>query len=110
MYEELVRQYGTGNNDVGGADRGVAALDRDEYGQALPYMQPRRTKEINNPNYIRFDLSHQNCKGYGLIGDSAHQPNVDDITSNLAYDRFLGIFAYGTSKGHIKLINSKGFE
>jgi hypothetical protein len=36
--------------------------------------------------------------------------DTEDITSNLAFDKYLGLLAYGTSSGHIKIISLNGYE
>lgn len=56
-------------------------------------------------------LREENCKGFGIVGGCTVSESIDDtITSNLAYDKYQGLFAYGTRDGHIKMYSMKGYE
>jgi hypothetical protein len=75
------------------------------------YNQREQSKININKNYIQFKLDPNNSKGFGLLGESASSiSDTEDITSNLAFDKYLGLLAYGTSSGHIKIISLNGYE
>jgi hypothetical protein len=44
------------------------------------------------------------------MGTCGGLSETNDITSNLAYDKYQGLLAYGTSAGHIKMYSLKGLE
>ena len=44
------------------------------------------------------------------MGDIGGLSESEEITSNLAFDKYQGLLAYGTSAGHIKLFSLKGME
>ena len=71
----------------------------------------QKTLESINPNYPTMTLAEENCKSFGVIGPCTAGDSIDDtITSNLAYDKYQGLMAYGTKDGHIKLFSLKGYE
>lgn len=66
-----------------------------------------------NRNYGVFSVDSENSKSFGLLAGSCQNKGsmyAEDVTSNLAYDRYLGLLAYGTCAGHTKIINLSGSE
>lgn len=82
-------------------------------GKSAEQKQELREKALEslNPNFQTFKLTEENSKGFGVLGGCTGSATVDDnITSNLACDKYLGLMAYGTFSGHIKLFSLKGYE
>ena len=70
-----------------------------------------------NRNNKDYPLGPANSKGFGVLGRDGSgislihdKDGQGDITSNLAYDKYLGLLAYGTRSGHIKMQSLKGYE
>lgn len=57
-----------------------------------------------NENNEPFPLCPENSQSFGSSGA------VKDITSNLAFDKYQGLLAYGTAHGSIKIFQLKGLE
>ena len=64
-----------------------------------------------NQNYHTFRLTEDNSKGFGVLGGYTAAANIDEnISSNLAFDKYQGLLAYGTRSGDIKMVSMKGYE
>ncbi len=54
-------------------------------------------------------LNQANSKGFGVLGDiGSETKGTKAITSNLAYDKYQGMVAYGTERGHIQIMTLTG--
>jgi hypothetical protein len=64
-----------------------------------------------NNAYAHLKLTEENSKSFGVFGGCTGSETIDEnITSNLAYDKYQGLLAYGTKTGHIKMFSLKGYE
>ena len=71
----------------------------------------KKSIESVNPNYGHLKLTEDNCKSFGVLGGCTGSQSIDNtISSNLAYDKYQGLLAYGTKDGHIKMFSLKGYE
>lgn len=83
------------------------------FGQGLEKKQEIREKSFENmnSNYQMFQLTEDNSKGFGVLGGATGGATIDDnISSNLAFDKYQGLLAYGTKSGDIKMFSLKGYE
>ena len=67
--------------------------------------------ESINPTYPTLKLGEENSKSFGVFGGCTISESIDNtITSNLAYDKYMALLAYGTKDGHIKMFSLNGYE
>ena len=66
--------------------------------------QRKKTLSNLNENNDKLPISSINSQTFGSSGQAK------DITSNMAYDKYQGIIAYGTANGNIKIFQLKGLE
>ena len=77
--------------------------------------QRQQVYDNMNRNCGEFPLGYENSKRFGMLSGTFKKKGgcslySEDITSNLAYDKYLGVVAYGTSAGHLRIISLAGHE